>query len=91
MTDRPVYRKEMPKSERAHWLRAFKWAKRYNVANGLYYDDPLFGASGIWVTFFIFPGTSNRTIEQAMHEVLGKRDVVGFTLLAVPAGFGGHR
>jgi len=87
----PVARRNLNEVDRDQAEKAFAWAKRpdvNNVANGIYYDDPLAGPGGIWVYFYTFPNTPEKDIQKAIREVVSKRDVVGVTIFTVPQDFG---
>lgn len=83
----PIHRQKLQASDFAHELRSYKWAKRFNEANGLFYNEDLAGRGGINACLYIPPGTPEEVISGAMDKILAQRDVVSFTLLEISQEF----
>lgn len=87
MTARTI-KKTLHPEDREETLRDIQWtAKHEGKAAGLFYTWQLASRDGAWFRIIIPPDTPEDEVEKAKAQLRNDRDVVGFTLLAVPEDF----
>jgi len=74
--------------DRQETLKEVVWtATHEGKAARLFYMWQLASRDGAWFWIIIPPGTPEDEVEKAKAQLRNNRDVVGFTLLAVPEDF----